>query len=144
METKKANSNLYLMPVKVINEQCIFCPDLQIEVSQVTGYGNDGYLNIHNALECVNYSRCKHIQKSIINNVRSRTGSMGDLIGWYRDDITWCSDSENCDRFDCKRHLKNRSPEYNHIMFSAAMLKGTDICPIVLDMAKEYEEGDKQ
>ena len=49
-------------------------------------------------------------------------------MSWISDDICWCGNSDECENIECYRHTKNRRPEDGNI-FTAALLKGTNLCP---------------
>jgi len=55
-------------------------------------------------------------------------------VGWFEDDICWCSNSnlkgeKGCDKTDCFRHLSNRKPQARPNIFSCGFLKNTPSCP---------------
>lgn len=49
-----------------------------------------------------------------------------DFIEWIHDDITWCGNE--CSYEKCERNLVNRLTKGG--MYSAAMFKDTDMCPL--------------
>lgn len=51
---------------------------------------------------------------------------MDNLYEWFHDDITWCGDE--CSNTECERNLANRLQKTG--LFSAALFKGTEICPL--------------
>lgn len=51
---------------------------------------------------------------------------MSELYDWIHDDITWCANE--CSNTHCERNLANRLTKGG--MYSAAMFKGTETCPL--------------
>ena len=49
-----------------------------------------------------------------------------DLYEWIHDDITWCGNE--CYFTKCERNLANKLSKTG--MYSAAMFKGTEYCPL--------------
>lgn len=58
-------------------------------------------------------------------------GKRGNMIAWIHDDITWCGE-EHCPVVDCMRNQVNRIDKTG--MYSMAMFRGTDVCPVSRDM----------
>ena len=56
------------------------------------------------------------------------------IYAWMHDDITWCINE--CSYTKCERNLANKISKTG--MFSAAMFKGTDTCPLT----KERNDND--
>ena len=57
------------------------------------------------------------------------------FFNWVHDDITWCGNE--CSNTKCYRNLVNR---YSHDgMYSAAMFKGTEMCPLTWEDEDEKE-----
>ena len=59
------------------------------------------------------------------------------MYEWFHDDITWCWD--DCPYTDCERNRANRLSKTG--LCSAAMFKGTDMCPHKDDLAKKENLG---
>jgi len=55
------------------------------------------------------------------------------MYEWIHDDITWCG--EECSYTDCERNLANRLSKTG--WYSAAMFKGTEMCPHREEFSKE-------
>ena len=51
---------------------------------------------------------------------------MNTFESWIYDDITWCGNE--CSYTKCERNLSNRISKTG--MYSAAMFKDTDMCPL--------------
>ena len=48
------------------------------------------------------------------------------FLDWIHDDITWCENE--CSNIKCERNLANRYTKGG--MYSAALFKGTEMCPL--------------
>lgn len=57
------------------------------------------------------------------------------MYEWIHDDITWCGNE--CSHTDCERHLSNRLTKGG--MYSAALFKGTEMCPYANESEKEND-----
>ena len=58
------NNDTIYMPVKVLGEECIKCPEL--EITRTVYYGGDKTDIIYNALKCEHYERCCCIRDSLL------------------------------------------------------------------------------
>ena len=62
---------------------------------------------------------------------------MSNLYEWLHDDITWCIDDE-CPNLECERNIQNRLTKGGY--FSAAMFKGTEMCPLEDKKRDDHED----
>ena len=58
------------------------------------------------------------------------------LYDWIHDDITWCGNE--CSHVECERNLQNRLNKTGY--YSAAMFKGTEMCPLKEEEKDERSE----
>jgi len=63
-------------------------------------------------------------------------------MGFFDDDICWCSDSDHCDKFECFRHMTNRM-QSSDFVFTSGSLMGTTDCPY-FEGGKEEDEEDEE
>ena len=61
---------------------------------------------------------------------------MSNLYEWFHDDITWCGNE--CSNTECERNLANRLTKGGY--YSAALFKGTSMCPLTKKENKDEEE----
>lgn len=63
---------------------------------------------------------------------------MSNLYEWFHDDITWCGDE--CSYTECERNLANKLSKTG--LYSAAMFKGTEMCPLakLADRLNEFPD----
>ena len=54
---------------------------------------------------------------------------------WIHDDITWCGNE--CSHTECERNLANRLTKGG--MYSAALFKDTEMCPLTKEKKNEKE-----
>lgn len=57
-------------------------------------------------------------------------------MSWIDDDVCWCGNE--CDKLDCWRNPVNRSPRPG--VYTMALLKGTNICPLSYKESEFDEE----
>ena len=58
-------------------------------------------------------------------------------MSWISDDICWCGNSDECDDVKCYRNTKNRNWKEDGNIFTAALLKNTNLCPSYLTVNQE-------
>ena len=58
------------------------------------------------------------------------------MYEWIHDDITWCGNE--CSYTECERNMANRLSKVG--MFSAALFKGTETCPLTKKEDKKESE----
>ena len=61
---------------------------------------------------------------------------MNNLYEWFHDDITWCGNE--CSYTKCERNLQNRLTKDG--LYSAAMFKGTEMCPLEDKKRDDHED----
>ena len=61
---------------------------------------------------------------------------MNNLYEWFHDDITWCGNE--CSYTKCERNLQNRLTKGG--LYSAAMFKGTEMCPLEDKKRDDHED----
>lgn len=63
-------------------------------------------------------------------------------MGFFDDDICWCSDSDHCDKFECFRHMTNRM-QSSDFVFTSGSLMGTADCPY-FEGERNQEESEEE
>ncbi len=66
-----------MMPVRALNDGCLRCPELDIQVDQMQIYDGGGYESIRTQLYCSHFKRCamilKNIEKEISKDAENST-----------------------------------------------------------------------
>lgn len=62
------------------------------------------------------------------------------MYSWFKDDITWCANSETCENKNCFRHTCHKSSETK--IYSMALFKDTDYCPSYFERSEENNDTD--
>ncbi len=64
-------------------------------------------------------------------------------MDFYKNDFSWCADSESCGNVECFRHLSNLQ-QYSGEPYSCASCMGTEDCPYKVTREEKKEEDEEK